>query len=186
MAATTPALLTDSPARAATAPLSLEEYLRTSYHPDCDFVDGYLEGRDMGGTKHGPLQMELGHWFISRRKEWKIRVVSELRTRVSATRVRLPDLCVVPEDAALKEELRTTPALIAIEILSPDDRMNRVIQRLEEFLAMGVPNLWLLDPMERVAYTYTSTGLKLVQGPRLAVADSPIYLDLPEVFAALD
>jgi hypothetical protein len=37
---------------AATQPvpalLSLEEYLRTSYHPDCDFVDGHLEERNLG------------------------------------------------------------------------------------------------------------------------------------------
>lgn len=58
--------------------------------------------------------------------------------------------------------------------------------RLDDFLALGVENIWLLDPAERVAYTYTANGLKLVQTARLELSDSPIYLDLPEVFAALD
>jgi Uma2 family endonuclease len=186
MATTTPAFLTNSPVDATSTELSLEEYLRSSYHPDCDFVDGHLEERTMGSVKHGLLQVELGYWFRIRRDEWKIRVISELRTRVSASRIRIPDVCVVPHDAALDEELRTTPALIAIEILSPEDRMNRVIQCLEEFRAMGVANLWLLDPIERIAYTYTASGLRLAEGPRLTVADSPIYLDLPEIFSALD
>jgi Uma2 family endonuclease len=166
--------------------MSLEEYLRTSYHPDCDFVDGHLEERNMGGTKHGLLQMELGFWFRSRKNEWKIRVIGELRTQVSADRVRLPDVAVVLDDDALAEDLRRTPPLIAIEIMSPDDRINRVIRRLEDFLAMGVPNVWLLDPMERVGYILTASGLRLVEGPRISLPDSPIYLDLPEIFSALD
>jgi hypothetical protein len=39
------------------ASLTIEEYLHTSYRPDCDFVDGVLEERTSGGTKHGMLQM---------------------------------------------------------------------------------------------------------------------------------
>lgn len=166
--------------------ISLEEYLHTAYHPDCDYVDGHLEERNMGDTKHALLQMELGFWFRLHRDDWHVRVLSELRTRVAPTRVRLPDVCVVLNDEALQQEVRTTPPLIAIEILSPDDRFNRVVVRLDDFLAMGVVNIWLLDPIERVAYTYTASGLKLVQTSRLTIPNTPIYLDLPELFASLD
>jgi len=166
--------------------LSLEEYLHTSYRPDCDFVDGQIEERNVGETKHGLLQIELGFWFRSRRDEWKIRVISELRTRVSKNRVRIPDISVAYDDDAIKEQVRTTPPLIAIEILSPEDRLNRIIVRLQDYLAMGIENLWVLDPTERVAYTYTSAGLKLIDTTRLTIPNSPIYLDLPEIFSALD
>jgi hypothetical protein len=64
--------------------------------------------------------------------------------------------------------------------------MNRVIKRLEDFLAMGVQNVWLLDPIEKVAYMLTVEGLRLVDGARISVPDSPIYIDLPEIFSALD
>jgi hypothetical protein len=37
--------------------LTLEEHLQTSYRPDCDFMEGVLEERKVGGTKHGTLQM---------------------------------------------------------------------------------------------------------------------------------
>jgi hypothetical protein len=60
--------------------LTLEEYLHTVYHPDCDFVDGHLEERNLGETAHGLLQVELSYWFRSRSEEWKIRVITELRT----------------------------------------------------------------------------------------------------------
>lgn len=166
--------------------LSLEEYLHTSYRPDCDYVDGELEERNVGETKHGLLQVEVAFWFRSHKSEWNIRVITELRTRVGRTRVRIPDVSVAYDDEAIKEQVRTTPPLIAIEILSPEDRLNRIIVRLQDYLAMGVENLWVLDPMERVAYTYTSDGLKLIEAPRLTIPNSPIYLDLPEIFSALD
>jgi Uma2 family endonuclease len=166
--------------------ITMEEYLHTAYHPDCDFVDGRLEERTMGTPKHGLLQMQLGHWFIAHQAEWRVRVMSEVRTRVSKTRVRLPDVCVVPMEGASVGEVRVTPPMLAIEILSPEDRMNRVIERLDDFLAMGVEHLWVFDPEERTAYTYTASGLKLVKTAELRVAESPIYVNLAELFSALD
>ncbi len=166
--------------------LSLDEYLHTVYKPDCDFVDGHLEERNMGELEHGLLQIELGYWFRLHRDEWNIRVVSELRTRVSAQRVRIPDITVYRANEGAREQVRITPALLAIEILSPEDRIPRVLVRLNDFLQMGVKHIWLIDPEERIAYTYREQGLQLVQEPRLSLPDSPIYLDLPELFKALD
>jgi Uma2 family endonuclease len=82
--------------------------------------------------------------------------------------------------------VRVSPALLNIEILSPEDRLPRVITRFNDYVAMGVPNLWLLDPVDRTAFIYSKDGLRLAEGPRLTIPDSPIYLDLPEIFSALD
>jgi hypothetical protein len=52
---------------------------------------------------------------------------------------------------------------------------------------MGVEHVWLLDPIDRVAYTLTAAGgLLPADGPRLTLPNSPIYLDLPGIFSALD
>jgi hypothetical protein len=61
-----------------------------------------------------------------------------------------------------------------------------VLVRLNDFLKMGVENLWLLDPIERSACIYTRAGLTLAETTRLTIPGSPIYLDLPEIFSALD
>jgi Uma2 family endonuclease len=157
--------------------LTLDQYLHTAFHPDCDFVDDHIEERNMGDSAHSLLQVELSFWFRSHREEWSIRAMTEIRTRVSPTRIRIPDVAVVRIDLALKEPVRLTPPLIAIEILSPDDRLGRVLLRLKDFLLMGVDHIWLLDPDERAAYTFTAAGL------RPAEAD---YLDLPTLVSALD
>ena len=163
--------------------LSLDEYLHTVYKPDCDFVDGHLEERNLRELEHGLL---LTYWFRLHRDEWNIRVVPELRTRVSAHRVRIPDITVYRADEGPREQVRVTPALLAIEIISPEDRLPRMLVRLNDFLRMGVPNIWLIDPEERIAYVYREQGLRMVEDPRLSLPDSPIYIDLSELFKALD
>jgi hypothetical protein len=35
--------------------ISIEEYLRTSYHPDCDYVDGEIQERNLGEREHARL-----------------------------------------------------------------------------------------------------------------------------------
>lgn len=45
-----------------------------------------------------------------------------------------------------------SPPLIAIEILSPDDRLAEVREKLEEYRAWGVPHIWLVDPHSRRLY----------------------------------
>ena len=169
----------------ASALLTLEEYLRTSYHPDCDFVDGHIEERNLGEYEHNNLQAALIAWFFNRGPEWNIRVLPEQRTRVGQTMVRVPDVCIVPRDGVI-EQVRTTPPILCIEILSPEDRTSRAVRVLNDYLAMGVSNLWLFDPIDRTVFIYSETGLKLVEASRLVVPNSPIFLDLTQLFATLD
>jgi Uma2 family endonuclease len=166
--------------------MTMEQYLRTSFRPDCDFVDGRVEERNLGEFNHGLLQVEVGFWFRSRRAEWNVRVATELRTRVSLDRVRIPDVTVVYDDAAIAEQVRVTAPLIAIETLSPEDRLPRVLVRLEDFWKMGIQNIWLLDPEERAAFQYSESGLRRVEGSRMNVPGTEIFMDLDEVFAGLD
>ena len=45
--------------------LTLDEYLRTSYHPDCDFVDDHIEERNLGDFEHSTIQIAIGAWFFN-------------------------------------------------------------------------------------------------------------------------
>jgi len=169
----------------ATQLISLEEYLRTSYHPDRDFVEGELQERNVGEREHNRLQLLLGNWFYSKEHEWQIYVLPEQRTRVSSQKVRVPDVCLLRADAP-RESVTTVTPLLCIEILSPEDRLPRVAKVLDDYLAMGVENLWILDPIDHVAYTYSGNGnLKLVTD-RITVPGTPIYIDLASLFRNLD
>jgi Uma2 family endonuclease len=165
--------------------VTIEEYLHTSYRPDCDYVDGRIEERNLGEYDHGLLQIILGHLFIQHREDWGIRAVTDVRMQVSRSRFRVPDLMVLRADAP-KERIIRNPPLIAIEILSPEDRLSRVQTRIDDFLVFGVENIWIFDPERRMAYTATSGGLHPVRSNELSVPGTPIRVVLSELFAELD
>lgn len=167
------------------AGVSVEEYLSTAYRPDCDYVDGEVRERNVGEYPHSNLQTGLASWFRVRQREWQIRVVVEQRLRIRAHRFRIPDICVVRRVQAV-EPVFTEPPLICIEVLSKDDRLRDMQERVDDYLAFGVPNVWILDPVLRKAYVCTRTGFHDPESAILEVADSTIRVPLAEVFAELD
>jgi Uma2 family endonuclease len=169
----------------ATTLIPIEEYLRTTYHPDRDYVDGETQERNLGEREHARLQTILAAWFFNHEKAWNIYSLVEQRVRVAPRRVRIPDVCLVSRDAP-KEQVTVTPPLLCVEILSPEDRLPRAARVMEDYARMGVPNLWLLDPIDRVAYIYSSDGILKLTTTRLTIPNSEIFVDLPTLFAALD
>src|SRR3984957_8483308 len=156
--------------------ISLEEYLHTVYRPDCDFVDDHVEERTLGELDHGLLQARLTILFGAHELDWNGWGVPDLRTRAPPPRVRTPDVCLLRRDAP-REPVTLTPPLLCIEILSPEDRLPRVLKVLDDYVTMGVPNLWIFDPADRVAYIYKDSTLKLVSD-RLTIPSTEIYVDL--------
>ena len=167
----------------ATLQTSLAEYLRTSYHPDCDFVDGEVQERNLGEFDHGAVQMFLGNWFYQHRQEWQLHVVPELRIRVSAARVRIADVCLISRTQPI-EQVPTAPPLAVIEILSPEDRISRYNERLADYRQMGIPNVWVVDPANRVGYDCSTAAW--LPSEEFRVADSPIFLRLADLWSELD
>src|SRR5690242_922922 len=79
--------------------VTVEEYLHTSYRPDCDYVDGRIEERNLGEHDHGYLQTLLAVLFTQNREAWGVRAVIDVRTQVSRSRFRVPDISVLRKDA---------------------------------------------------------------------------------------
>src|ERR1700744_5431971 len=104
--------------------LSIDEYLRTSYHRDADYVDGEIEKRNLGEYEHSKIQTLIAVLFTLNQQQWNTNAVVEQRIRVAADRVRICDVAVLRADAP-RESVVVTPPLICIEILSPEDRLSR-------------------------------------------------------------
>jgi Uma2 family endonuclease len=170
----------------ATTPtlLSIDEYLRTSYHPDVDFVDGEIEERNLGEYEHARLQTILAAFFFGKEKLWSFQTVTEQRIRVNGNRVRICDITLLRPDAP-RERVTQTPPVLCIEILSPEDRLSRAEVVLADYFAMGVANIWLIDPIRQAAFTFNATGLNIVNSTRLSIPGTLIELDLIEAFADL-
>ena len=160
--------------------VSVEEYLSSTYEPDCDYVDGQLEERNVGEWNHSRLQGKICALLMSRYESRGILVAPELRIRVTPARFRIPDICVFLSDPG--ERVPSKPPLLCVEILSPEDRMSRVEARINDYLAMGVPYVWVLDPETNQAYTATpAEGLREVKSGALQTQDPVLELPLSDV-----
>jgi Uma2 family endonuclease len=161
--------------------ISVEEYLATSYRPDCDYVDGRIEERNAGEWDHGRLQLKIGAYFLARRREWNTYASTEQRVQVREGRFRVPDVCVTLGDP--QERILTRAPFICIEVLSPEDRMIRVEKRIDDYLGMGVAYLWVVDPQTRKAFSATAaTGLCEVKSGVLKTENPELEVPLAELF----
>jgi Uma2 family endonuclease len=134
--------------------VSVEEYLHTSYRPDCDYVDGEVQERNVGEKDHGRTQGRIYRYLCNLHPELDERLIPEQRVQVKPTRFRVPDLCLLAEDAP-DEQVVSYPPILCIEILSPEDRLSRYLERLNDYFQMGVPVCWVIDPTTRQAWVAT-------------------------------
>lgn len=163
----------------------MEQYLATSYRPDCDYVDGIVEERNLGEKEHPIPQRTLIFLFASNRSSWNIEVYPELRVQVSPTRFRIPDITVVQAGLKWERILRTSP-LLAIEILSPEDSLSSIRRRVDDYLRFGTEHVWVIDADLRKAYVCSPHGFEEPADGVLTIPDSPVRVVLSELFAELD
>jgi Uma2 family endonuclease len=169
--------------------VSLDEYLNTAYEPDCDFVDGVLLERNVGTQRHGMLQALLAMFFGQYRKSHRIRVFAETRLRVDAARGRhrIPDVMVLEVPFSPGKVVVNVPAII-IEIKSPDDTFDDIVDRCFDYEKLTVGNIVVMDPDNKRAWLFQQGNLKLLTGATIQLSLSRQVIDFPfsQLFAELD
>ena len=162
--------------------IPVDEYLATAYRPDCDYVDGELLERNLGELDHNRIQKKLLLYFATREAQWGVEAIQEQRVQVGPKRFRIPDVTVVLGRA--DEQVLTRPPHLCVEILSPEDRMSRMEERVSDYLAMGVTCVWVIDPHTKAAFTITpAEGWREVKTGVLRTAHSSLEVPLAEIFA---
>ncbi len=165
--------------------VSTTEYLNTTYRPDQEFLEGQLVERNVGEYEHSNLQGAVVASMRQHGREWDIRVLPEQRIQVSPTRYRVPDICVISRRQQI-EQVFTEPPLLCIEILSKDDTLRSMQERIDDYRAFGVPNIWVLDPVQRRAYVCNDGDFREPENKTLTIDLSPIRIPLQDLFADLD
>jgi len=164
--------------------LTVAEYLARSFEVDCDFVDGHLVERNLGDWGHSSVKSLVAAWLVVHDKEWGTFSRTELRLQVLPTRFRVPDVTILRERPSTGYV--TAASVACIEVLSLDDSLNAMRERVEDYLRMGVENVWLIDAIARQAWICTEGGWNHPSEPRLAILGTEIYIPLDEIFAGLD
>ena len=131
------------------------EYLRTPFDgSDREFLDGQIAERNWNDLPHADAQGNLMYELSQLRKKLGIRVLPEITIRISPTRYRVADLAVWRDDN-IGTAIPTVPPFLVVEILSPEDRMIRMLPKIQEYLSIGVQWIWIVDPREQTALIYS-------------------------------
>jgi Uma2 family endonuclease len=160
--------------------IPVEEYLRMTSEPDCEYVAGVIEERPMGEYDHATWQAILVAFFTTRQEDWNIKARPELRVKVAPNRFRVPDVTLLSR-AAPREQIITHPPLAVFEILSPEDSMSRMLQKLAEYERMGIGAIWVIEPTKPLYFHYQ--GGQLTPDAVFELPGTPFRVPFAEIAA---
>ena len=162
----------------------LDVYLKSSFEPDAEYVDGVIEERPMGEYDHSSWQQAIELWFSQHAQEWAIRVRPELRVQVARNRFRVPDVTVLDRNLPI-EQIITHPPIAVFEVLSPEDLLNRMMTKLADYERMGIKTILILDPKGR-HFRYVDGRLEPLPSEPFDLPGSACRFDLSAIEKLLD
>ena len=174
---------------------SLAEYLALEEtKPYSELIGGEVIQKAMPSPDHSAVTAELvrrfGNYLIESREA---RVDTELRfADIPEERGYLPDVSATLLSRFPRGQHRGAVEVrpdIAIEVLSPDDRTSRVMEKVQFYLRAGVPITWVVDPEGEAIVEYRP-GMEPVRHTAPAVIDAkPVLrdftLDVGRLFSIL-
>ena len=95
----------------------------------------------------------------------------------------MPDVTLLDRSGPI-EQIVTRPPLAVFEVLSPEDRAQRLKYKLEDYRAMGIPEIWVIDPQDSTFYRYED--LQLRRTDSFSHAEKGIAFDMNELKKLLD
>jgi Uma2 family endonuclease len=137
----------------------------------------------MGEDDHSAWQSAILKWFWQHEKEWNVRLRPELRVQVAATRFRIPDVAIL-DRAQPVEQIATHPPLAVFEVLSPEDSLQRLKRKLEDYRTMGIREIWVIDPQDSTYYRYEER--QLLRSDSFNYVDRGIVFDMNRIKDLLD
>ncbi len=163
--------------------ISVEEYLRTVTDPDCEYVRGVLEERAVGEYDHSTWQTILAAFFSALPADWGVKARTELRVQVAPNNFRVPDVTLLSRNAP-REQIITHPPVAVFEILSPEDSMTRMLEKLADYERMSIGAIWLIEPQKQIYYQYQNG--RLTPGTVFELPGSSFTVPFAQIAALAD
>ena len=162
--------------------VSVDEYLHTSF-PDGDreYVDGRIVERNLGEVDHSDVQSGILHYLRTHYRK-RIWAGVEVCVQVKKTRFRILDVTVMAGSKPTEQIIRKPP-LVAVEVLSSEDRARDLQEKIDDYLAFGVKYVWVVNPYTRRAYVHTSAGSHEAKDGVLRADTAKIDIPLSEIFS---
>lgn len=158
-----------------------EELLRRPDLNPCELVDGRIVPTMPTGDEHGDVEAELLMRLRAYGKETgRGRAVGGevgIYIRRNPDTVRAADVVFISKERDLRPRSKgyfeVAPELV-VEVLSPDDRMSRVREKLRDYFSAGVQVVWVVDPTLRRVLVHRSLTDVTVLKDRQALTEEDL------------
>ena len=177
----------------ATHPLTAADVVRLGLAGErMELIDGELREKEPMGARLGEteirLTLPLGFHLLGQGLGEIYPSDTQFKILRDPDIIQIPDLAFVRADRLPPKHerigiLNLAPDL-AVEIVSPNDRRPRIMEKIERYQRAGVPLIWLVDPHPRTVEVHalgepmrllrefeTLDGGEVIPGFRLLVAD---------------
>jgi len=168
----------------ATTCIPVDEYLRSAYHPDAEYIDGQIEERAVGENDHSAWQDAICAWFRQQKETAQIRVRPELRVQVETDCFLVPDVTLLDRNRPI-ERIVTHPPIAVFEVLSPTDALKRVMSKCARYEQMGIQTILFIDP-DGPKYRYAAARLVPLEARAFDLPGSLCRFDLDEIEKLID
>ena len=159
--------------------IGLEEYLRTSFEgPEPDYIEGELLQRSVPNVSHARAQIRLADAFKQCEDLTQVSRMSEIRVRVAPNRFRTADFAVFSKEQ--EEPIPEETPFCVVEIVSPDDGYEDLMNKLADYEAAGVEFIFFADPPLKKLSRYRQGDLLTVRALELPAYQ--VVIPLTEIF----
>jgi Uma2 family endonuclease len=143
----------------STLPRTLEEFM--AWEPEDGFKYEWNDGeliKFVGMNRKQVFIYEALNQFFIEKGLWKVgTLISEYDVQLSGIQMRRPDIAyLTKEQIALTKQGEDEIPEFAIEIISGNDKANKVEEKTIEYFKAGVKVLWLIYPDNKTIQVYTS------------------------------
>jgi Uma2 family endonuclease len=143
--------------------ITAEEFAHFPDLGSCELLEGRIVHLSPAQPFHGLVEVRLSsRLFIYADTTGRGHVLGGevgLWARRNPDTVRGADLLFISRERYARRNPRgflDVPPELVVEVLSPDDRYGEVMEKLQEYLALGVDLVWIVDPERRYVLAYRS------------------------------
>ena len=177
--------------------ITAEELLAMGDIGPCELVNGEIVMMTPAGAEHGDVAAEILYLIKSYVKKKRNGKVFAAETGFTVKRqpdtTRGADVAFVSKKRLPKGKIRGyfpgAPDL-AVEVVSPGDRMSEVLTKVDEWLDGGATSVWVVDPPTRSIEVYRRNSQPIRYKDKDTLTDEPTLpgftMKLTDVFDAED
>lgn len=164
-------------------PLSLEEFHRLydGAKPAYEYWYGSAVRKSSSTILHGVVQRAIALLLV--KASWN--AASEVRLKVVRDAEPVPDVLAVR--GKFKGRYPTVAPELCVEILSPGDRLTRVLEKARIYISWGSQCVWIIDPEQRTAWSVSQEAPEPAWiAPEGALRIGDTAIELHALFAEVD